>query len=82
MTGALDRQDDLVARQSSREQLMAKVDLQRLHEILRAAVVEVEIAIDTATYPDWSDTKENLLRAIDITRKLERDQVWSKLSKK
>ena len=82
MTGALDRQDDLVARQSSREQLMAKEDLQRLHEILRAAVVEVEIAIDTATYPDWSDTKENLLRAIDITRKLERDQVWSKLSKK
>ena len=61
---------------------MANEDLQRLHGILRAALVEVEIALDTSTYPDWSDTKENLLRAIDITRKLERDQTWSKLTKK
>lgn len=61
---------------------MAQDDLKRLHEILRAAIVEVEIAIDTATYPDWSETKESLLRAIEITRKLERDQMWSKLSKK
>jgi hypothetical protein len=60
---------------------MANEDLKRLHEILRAAIVEVEIAMDTSTYPDWSDTKESLLRAIDITRKLERDQMWSKLTK-
>lgn len=60
---------------------MAKEDLSKLHEILRAALVEVEVALDTGTYPDWADTKECLLRAIDITRKLERDQVWSRLSK-
>jgi hypothetical protein len=59
-----------------------KSDLERLREILHATQVEVEVAIDTATYPDWADTKENLLRAIEITRKLERDQMWSRLSKK
>jgi hypothetical protein len=57
-------------------------DLSRLREVLSSILVEVEIAIDTATYPDWTETKENLLRAIDIVRKLERDQTWSKLSKK
>jgi hypothetical protein len=61
---------------------MATEDLHKLHDILRKALVEVEIAIDTKTYPDWADTKENLLRAIEITRRLERDQIWSKLSKK
>jgi hypothetical protein len=57
-------------------------DLSRLRELLSSILVEVEIAIDTATYPDWTETKENLLRALDIVRKLERDQTWSKLSKK
>lgn len=57
-------------------------ELSKLRELLSATLVEVEIAIDTATYPDWTETKENLLRAIDIVRKLERDQTWSKLSKK
>jgi len=57
-------------------------DLTRLRELLRSTIVEVEVAIDTATYPDWSETKENLLKAIDVVRKLERDQMWSKLSKK
>ena len=57
-------------------------ELSKLRELLAATVVEVEVAIDTATYPDWTETKENLLRAIDIVRKLERDQTWSKLSKK
>jgi hypothetical protein len=61
---------------------MASEDLNKLHDILRKALIEVEIAIDTQTYPDWADTKENLLRAIEITRRLERDQIWSKLSKK
>jgi hypothetical protein len=61
---------------------MASDDLYRLHDILRKALVEVEVAMDTQTYPDWADTKESLLRAIDITRRLERDQIWSKLSKK
>jgi hypothetical protein len=64
------------------EKKMASDDLNKLHDILRKALVEVEIAIDTQTYPDWADTKENLLRGIEITRRLERDQIWSKLSKK
>jgi len=57
-------------------------DLSKLREMLHSTLVEVEIALDTATYPDWTETKENLLRAMEIVRKLERDQVWSKLSKK
>jgi hypothetical protein len=61
---------------------MTSDDLNKLHDILRKALVEVEVAIDTQTYPDWADMKESLLRAIDITRRLERDQIWSKLSKK
>jgi len=57
-------------------------DLARLRELLHSTLVEVEVAIDTQTYPDWSATKENLLRAVDIVRRLERDSVWAKLSKK
>jgi len=57
-------------------------DLARLRELLHSTLVEVEVAIDTQTYPDWSETKENLLRAVDIVRRLERDSVWAKLSKK
>jgi hypothetical protein len=49
---------------------------------LHSTLVEVEMAIDSATYPDWSETKESLLKAIELVRKLERDQMWSKLSKK
>lgn len=59
-----------------------KTDLNRLRELVHSTVVEVEMAIDTATHPDWAETKENLLRAIEIVRKLERDQMWSKLSKR
>jgi hypothetical protein len=59
-----------------------KNELNKLRQLLHKTTVEVEIAIDTETYPDWADTKENLLRAIEIVRKLERDQVWSALSKK
>jgi hypothetical protein len=59
-----------------------KADLSKLRETLRSTVVEVEIALDTATYPDWTETKENLLKALDIVRKLERDQMWTRLSKK
>ena len=59
-----------------------KADLSKLRETLRSTLVEVEIALDTATYPDWTEAKENLLKAIDIVRKLERDQMWTKLSKK
>jgi hypothetical protein len=57
------------------------VDLTKLREILRGAIVEVEIAIDTATHPDWTETKENLLRAIEIVRKMERDSLWTKLGR-
>ena len=59
-----------------------KTELTRLRELLHSILVEVEIAIDTQTYPDWTDTKESLLRAIEVVRRLERDQTWSKLSKK
>ncbi len=59
-----------------------KADLSKLREILHTAMVEVEVALDTNTYPDWADTKESLLRAIEIVRKLERDQMWTMLSKK
>jgi len=57
-----------------------KTDLSKLREVLRSAIVEVEIAMDTGTHPDWSETKQNLLRAIEIVRKLERDHIWSALS--
>ena len=57
-------------------------DLVRLRELLHTTLVEVEVALDTQTYPDWSETKENLLRAVEIVRRLERDSVWAKLSKK
>jgi len=60
----------------------AKSDLAKLRELVHAALVEVEMAIDTETYPDWTDTKESLLRGIEIVRKLERDQMWNRLSKK
>jgi hypothetical protein len=40
------------------------------------------MALDTSTYPDWGVTKENLLKALDFVRRLERDQMWSKLSRK
>jgi hypothetical protein len=57
-------------------------DLTKLREALHKALVEVEIAIDTATHPDWTETKENLLQAIEILRKLERDRLWSAFSNK
>jgi hypothetical protein len=57
-------------------------DLSRLRDLLQATLVEVEVALDTRTYPDWSDSKENLLRAVEILRRLERDSVWAGLSKK
>ena len=57
-------------------------DLTKLREMLRASLVEVEVAIDSATYPDWSDTKQSLLGAMDLVRKLEQEQIWSVLKKK
>ena len=59
-----------------------KTDLSKLREVLQSAIVEVEIAMDTGTHPDWAETKENLLKAIEVVRKLERDQLWSALSNK
>jgi hypothetical protein len=57
-------------------------ELTKLRELLRSAIVEVEMAIDTATYPDWAETKESLLKALEVVRKIERDQAWSRLAKK
>jgi hypothetical protein len=53
-----------------------------LRELLHTALVEVEMALDTGTYPDWSETKESLLKALEFVRKLERSQTWDRLSKK
>jgi hypothetical protein len=58
-----------------------KNDLTKLRELLHSVLIEVEMALDTATYPDWTATKENLLKALEVVRKLERDQVWSKLGR-
>jgi hypothetical protein len=44
-------------------------------------LVEVEMAIDTETYPDWGVVKSNMLEALEIVRKLERDQVWQSFKK-
>ena len=55
-------------------------DLSKLRDVLHSAIVEVEIAIDTGTHPDWTETKQNLLQAIEIVRKLERDHLWSAFS--
>lgn len=60
----------------------ADSEMSRLREILHSTQVEIEIAMDTATHPDWTEAKENLLRAIEIVRRLERDNLWSALSKK
>ncbi|HJZ67503.1 MAG TPA: hypothetical protein VKF81_05105 [Blastocatellia bacterium] len=60
----------------------ADSELSKLREILHSTLVEVEIAMDTGTHPDWSEAKESLLRAIEIVRRLERDNLWSALSKK
>ena len=59
-----------------------KSDLSKLRQVLHSAIVEVEVAMDTGTHPDWNETKESLLKAVDIVRKLERDHLWSALSKK
>jgi hypothetical protein len=59
-----------------------KNDLSKLREVLHSAIVEVEVALDTGTHPDWSDTKESLLRAVEMVRKLERDHLWTALSNK
>lgn len=59
-----------------------KTELGRLREVLHSAIVEVEVALDTGTHPDWAETKENLLKAVEIVRKLERDNLWTALSNK
>ena len=59
-----------------------RTDLSKLRQILHSTIVEVEVAMDTGTHPDWGETKENLLKAIEVVRKLERDDLWSALSRK
>lgn len=59
-----------------------RTDLSKLREILHSTIVEVEVAMDTGTHPDWGETKEHLLKAIEVVRKLERDDLWSALSRK
>lgn len=58
-----------------------KVQLDKLHQLLHPMLVEVEMAIDTETYPDWTVVKSNLLEALEIVRKLERDQLWRSFKK-
>ena len=58
-----------------------KKDLNILHGKLHTVLVEVEEAMDTETYPDWTVVKDRLLESIELVRKLERDQLWHKLGK-
>jgi len=57
-------------------------DLKALHSKVQNIIVEVEMALDTETYPDWSIVKDRLLESLELVKKLERDQIWSKLGKK
>lgn len=59
----------------------AQQDLKRMRDLLHPVLVEIEMALDSSTFPDWSVVKDNLLKAIELTKKLERDQLWSKLKK-
>jgi hypothetical protein len=54
-------------------------DLERLRQLLHPVLVEIERGIETETDPEWSVVKENLLRALEVVRKLERDQLWRAL---
>lgn len=58
-----------------------KAQLEKLRQLLHPMLVEVEMAMDTETYPDWRVVKANLLEALEIVRKLERDQVWKSFKK-
>ncbi|GBC76951.1 hypothetical protein HRbin08_00419 [bacterium HR08] len=58
-----------------------KADLERLRELLHPILAEVEAGIAGETHPDWSVVKEHLLQALELVRKLERDQLWSALGR-
>lgn len=58
-----------------------KTDLMELRQLLHPVLVEVEMAIDTETYPDWTEIKEKIVQALEVVRKLERDQLWRALKK-
>jgi predicted metallo-beta-lactamase superfamily hydrolase len=58
-----------------------RADLERLHQLLQSVLREVEQGIRAETYPEWSGVKENLLQALELVRKLERDQLWDALGK-
>ena len=62
--------------------MATEIELTKLRGFLHSTLVEVEVALDTGTHPDWSETKECLLRAIEIVRRLERDHLWSALGRK
>mgnify|MGYP000098727527 CR=1 FL=1 len=59
----------------------ARADLERLQQLLQSVLLEVERGIRAETYPEWSAVKENLLQALELVRKLERDQLWDALGK-
>lgn len=61
---------------------MSNKDLENLHNKMHNILVEVEIALDTNTYPDWSVVKDRLLESLELVKKLERDQIWNKLGGK
>lgn len=56
-------------------------ELSRLRELLRSALNEVEAAARNQAKPDWTQMKEKLLKAVELVRKIEREQMWSVLSK-
>lgn len=58
-----------------------KSSLEQLRGLLQPILVEVEMAMDTQTYPDWTVVKDHILQSLELVRKLERDQIWQPLRK-
>ncbi len=54
-----------------------KTDAQQLRALLHPVLREIERGIHTGTSPEWNALKERLLQALELIRKLERDQLWS-----
>ena len=60
---------------------MLKSALEKLPGVLHPLLVEVGMAIDTQTYPDWTVVKDHPPQALGLVRRLERDQLWQPLTK-
>jgi hypothetical protein len=64
------------------EGIMETKELLRLRELLRSALEEVQAAAQNRAEPDWAQMKEKLLKAVELVRRIEREQMWSALLKR